>query len=121
VGAPRGGHGAARQHEGVARQDGEEGTIALLKGFVRQFLGIAGTNSNASRRQVGACEPCRAQRVPRGYAGIRFSACLSTTTRGCGLEFLRGLASGGDLSANGQMLCTILQMDFAEFTFHELW
>jgi hypothetical protein len=48
----------AGRHEGVARQIREEGRIALLKGFVRQFLGIAGTNSKATRRQVGSCGPC---------------------------------------------------------------
>jgi hypothetical protein len=31
-----------------------------------------------------------------------------------------GLASGGGLSANGEMLCTILQIDFREFYFHAL-
>jgi hypothetical protein len=55
VRAPRGGDGAAYSHEGVARQVRGEGKIALLKGFVRQFLGKAGTNSKASRRQVGSC------------------------------------------------------------------
>ena len=39
VGAPRGGDGAAGRHEGVARQAGEEGRIATLEGFVRQFWG----------------------------------------------------------------------------------
>ena len=97
----------------MARQAGEEGRIALLKGFVRQFLGIADRNSKASRRQVGSCGACRVQCIPRGDASIRFSACSSTTRR-CGLTLLRGLASGGDLAANGEVICTILQTDFYE-------
>jgi hypothetical protein len=64
----------------VAGQVREEGTLALLKGFVRQFLRIAGGNGKASRRQVGACGPCGVQCIPRGYAGIHLLACLSTST-----------------------------------------
>jgi hypothetical protein len=37
----------AGRHEGVARQIREEGRIATLEGFVRQFLGIADGNSKA--------------------------------------------------------------------------
>jgi hypothetical protein len=118
--APRGRDGAANRYEGVARQVREEGRIGLLEGFVRQFLGITGINGKASRRQVGSWGPCMVHCIPSGYAGIRFSVCLSITTRRRGWELLRELASGGDLSAKGEMLCTILQMVFAEFTFHAL-
>jgi hypothetical protein len=37
LGAPRGGDGAAYRHEGVARQGGEEGRIALLEGLFGNF------------------------------------------------------------------------------------
>jgi hypothetical protein len=41
----------AGRHEGVARQIREEGRIATLEGFVRQFLGIADGNSRHQKIQ----------------------------------------------------------------------
>jgi hypothetical protein len=58
LGAPRGGDGAACRHEGVARQVREEGRIALLKGFVRQFLGIADGNRMAIVVKPALASPC---------------------------------------------------------------
>src|SRR5215212_9371122 len=58
VGAPRGGDGAAYSHEGVVRQVREEGRIAALEGFVRQFLAIAHGNRKAIVVKAALASPC---------------------------------------------------------------
>jgi hypothetical protein len=42
----------------VAREVREEGRIALLKGFVRQFLGIADGNRKAIVVKAALASPC---------------------------------------------------------------
>jgi hypothetical protein len=92
----------------ASRQVRGEGKIALLKGFVRQFLGIADANSKASRRQVGSCRSLLCSVHPERVCWHSFLGILIHPTRRCVLNLLRGLASSGDSSANGEVLYTIL-------------